>query len=118
MEKKTKECKRWKLRAFKAERELKLISSLLTQSQLEEMQKQNVVPLCEESLSRSVINAEASLESCQTVEKPSDNERHLADVTELNDQYKVSGEKLNTLVVTITVTITTDYTLSCIMAKI
>jgi len=63
MEKKAKECKRWKQRAYKAERNLKLITNILTRSQLEELQRQNVVPLHEESLSQLDTSADSSLES-------------------------------------------------------
>jgi len=90
MEKKAKECRSWKLRACKAEKELKFLGSLLTQSQLEELRRQNIVPLCDESLSmRSDMSAESSLDSCETVMKPRDGERRLAYVTE----HKVSEEK-------------------------
>ena len=69
MEKKAKECKKWKLRAFKAEKELKFLSSILSQSQLEELQRQSVVLRSGESSLRSDTSAstDSSLESCQAV---------------------------------------------------
>ena len=94
MDKKANECKRWKLRAQKVERKLKLISNILTQSQLEELRKQNAVPLCEDSSLQSEMSAESSMESCQTVERPHDTERHRAHVTEMKEHYKVSCENI------------------------
>jgi len=92
IEKKAKECRSWKLRACKAEKELKLMSSLLTQSQLEELQRQSIVPLCEESSSlRSDMSSDTSLESCQTPKRPRSGNGHLLYVTE----HKVSGENEN-----------------------
>lgn len=89
MEKKAKECRSWKLRACKAEKELKLMSNLLTESQLEELRRQNIVPLCEELSSlQSDASADTSLESCHAVIKPCHSERHLTSVGE----HKVSGE--------------------------
>lgn len=92
MEKKAKECKRWKLRAHKAERELKLVSNVLTPSQLEELQTQSVVPLCDDSSLQSEMSVESSMESCHTVERPHDSDRHMAH--ELKQHYKVSGENV------------------------
>jgi len=94
MDKKANECKRWKLRAHKAERKLKLISNILTQSQLEELQQQNAVPLCEDSSLQSEMSGDSSMESCQTVDRPHDSERHLARVTESKEHYKVSDENI------------------------
>jgi len=90
MEKKAKECKKWKLRAFKAEKELKLTCSILTQSQLEELQSLNVVLQCGESSLRSGTSADSSLESCQTVEKPYDSEGNLECAVGCKEERKVS----------------------------
>lgn len=77
MEKKAKECKSWKLRAFKAEKELKLISSILTQNQLEELHGHSAVLQYGESSLRLDTSADSSLESRQAARKPRDSERHL-----------------------------------------
>lgn len=91
MEKKAKECKSWKLRALKAEKELKLISSSLTRSQLEELQRQNVVLQCGESSLRSDRNDDSSLESCQATGKARDRERHLECAAGHKEQHKSDG---------------------------
>jgi len=82
MEKKAKECRSWKLRACKAEKELKLMSSVLTQSQLEELRRQREVSPSEESLSvQSDTIADFSL-SVGQVTKPDSGKRHLTYATE------------------------------------
>ena len=111
MEKKAKECKLWKLRACKAERELKLMMNILQPSQLEELQKQNV---CDESLSLSnYTSADSSLESCYhtSLGKPHDSGSHVVYVPELKEQRRVSDNTLNAelLAVIITITFSTDY---------
>ena len=94
MEKKAKECKSWKLRALKAERELKLARSILTQSQLEELQRQNIVLQCGDSSLRSDTNADSSLESCHAIGKPRDFGGHLECATARKERHKVSGENV------------------------
>ena len=96
MEKKARECKSWKLRALKAEKELKLISSSLTRSQLEELQRQNVVLQCGESSLRSDRNDDSSLESCSATGNARDSERHLERATGHKEQHKVSEENVHT----------------------
>ena len=78
MEKKAKECRSWKLRACRAEKELKLMNSVLTQSQLEDLRRQNVDPLS----MQSDTGADSSLEIAEAVMKPASGERHSACVTE------------------------------------
>jgi len=93
MEKKAKECRGWKLRALKAEKGLKSVSSILTKDQLEELQRQNVVLQCGESSLGLDTNADFSLESCQATGKPRESDRHLECVTGCKEQHKVSEER-------------------------
>jgi len=77
LEKKAKENKSWKLRACKAENKLKIISSILTPSQIEQLQRQNVDLQCEESSdTRSNASDDLSLASCPSVRKPRDSKSH------------------------------------------
>jgi len=94
MEKKAKECKSWKLRALKAEKELQLTSRILTHSQLEELQRQNVVLQCGDSPPPSDASANASMESCQAIGKPHDPEHIREYVTVHKEQHKVSGDNV------------------------
>jgi len=107
MEKKANECKHWKLRAQKAESELKLIRSILTLSQLEELRRQNVDIPCDEPLQQADAGADSSLESCQAVRKSHNSDSYLACVTEFKGQCKVSREHYKCLDCVITAN---DYT--------
>lgn len=93
MDKKAKECKSSKLRARKAEKELKLVGSILTQSQIEELRRCNVVVPCNESSVQLNASADSSLESFQTMWMPHDHERHLTCATTCKEQYEV-GESV------------------------
>jgi len=95
LEKKAIECKRWKLQACEAEKKLKLIMSILTPSQLEDLQRQNLVQLCQESSSpESDASCISSLEGCQSVLS----EQHLEFVNgHTVKQHQVCEKKTNWL---------------------